>query len=169
MKRFMLVVVLFVCTTFAYSQQSICGVDFGSSYESAKNILEGKFGKAEVDKGYEIWYFNREYAGFGFYAIWFRFQSDGYNTYLNGCSFINKFKDAASAKQFKARLLARLSMKYDNIESYTDKHGWLRCQGGKSPVTDSDFAFEVFTSKSDDREYSIWLDYGNYDYVDEEF
>ena len=50
MKRFMLVVVLFVCTTFAYSQKSICGVDFGSSYEAAKSILEGKFGKAEVEK-----------------------------------------------------------------------------------------------------------------------
>ena len=50
MKRFMLVVVLFVCTTFAYSQKSICGVDFGSSYESAKSILENKIGKAEVEK-----------------------------------------------------------------------------------------------------------------------
>ena len=50
MKRFMLVVVLFVCTTFAYSQKSICGVDFGSSYESAKSILENKFGKAEIKR-----------------------------------------------------------------------------------------------------------------------
>ena len=54
MKRFMLVVVLFVCTTFSYSQKSICGVDFGSSYEAAKSILEGKFGKAEVEKNNEI-------------------------------------------------------------------------------------------------------------------
>lgn len=76
MKRFMLVVVLFVCTTFAYSQKSICGVDFGSSYEAAKSILEGKFGKAEVEKNNEIWYFDREYAGCQFYAIWFSFQSE---------------------------------------------------------------------------------------------
>ena len=44
--------------------KSICGVDFGSSYESAKSILENKFGKAEIEKNNEICYFDREYAGY---------------------------------------------------------------------------------------------------------
>ena len=101
MKRFMLLVVLFVCTTFAYSQKSICGVDFGSSYESAKSILENKFGKAEIEKNNEICYFDREYAGYKFYAIWFSFQSDGYNTYFNGCFFADRFTDITLAKKIQ--------------------------------------------------------------------
>lgn len=78
MKRFMLVVVLFVCTTFAYSQKSICGVDFGSSYESAKSILENKFGKAEIEKNNEICYFDREYAGYKFYYVYLSYGPYNY-------------------------------------------------------------------------------------------
>ena len=163
MKRFMLVVVLFVCTTFAYSQKSICGVDFGSSYEAAKSILEGKFGKADSDKQDEICYLNREYEGFKFNGILFTFQSDGYNTYLNDCFFFKKFMDFASAKEFSRNLFMRLAEKYDNIEIVSE-NVFVGVIGGRSPVSDSDFGFFLCTEK-ENIGYTVTLEYGPYNYV----
>ena len=163
MKRFMLVVVLFVCTTFAYSQKSICGVDFGSSYEAAKSILEGKFGKADSDKQAEICYLNREYEGFKFNGILFTFQSDGYNTYLNDCFFFKKFMDFASAKEFSRNLFMRLAEKYDNIEIVSE-NVFVGAIGGRSPVSDSDFGFFLCTEK-ENIGYTVTLEYGPYNYV----
>lgn len=167
MKRFMLVVVLFVCTTFAYSQKSICGVDFGSSYESAKSILERKFGKADGDKKDEICSLNREYEGFKFNGILFTFQSDGYNTYFNDCFFFKKFMDFASAKEFSRNLFIRLAEKYDNIKTAAFEN-FVGAMGGKSPVSDNDFGFFLVTEK-DNIGYTVTLEYGPYNYIKEEF
>ena len=170
MKRFMLVVVLFVCTTFSYSQKSICGVDFGSSYEAAKSILEGKFGKAEVEKNNEICYFDREYAGYNFYAIWFSFQSDGYNTYFNECYFADRFTDITLAKKFKNILLAKLSAKYDTPTTGIDDKGLPWAIGGVSPVSDYEPGYHLFITKDDkDKFYYVHLSYGPYNYANEEF
>lgn len=170
MKKFFFTIILFACALFAYSQKSICGVDFGSSYESAKFILESKFGKAEIDENNEICYFNREYAGFNFYAIYFHFQSDGYNSYLNKCFLTNKFKDVDLAKHFEKMILVELSQKYNNIESHIDNNGYLCAQGGTSPVSNDDYGFQVFITKDDKtKEYMVYLSYGSYNYVNENF
>lgn len=170
MKRFMLVVVLFVCTTFAYSQQSICGVDFGSSYESAKTILEGKFGKADSYENNKLYYYDREYAGFGFDAIIFTFQSDGYNTYFNDCFFGCKFTDITLAKQFHNILLTKLCAKYSYPRIGADENGLPWAIGGKSPVSGYEPGYHLFMEKDDkDKSYYVCLDYGPYNYVNEEF
>lgn len=170
MKRFMLVVVLFVCTTFAYSQKSICGVDFGSSYESAKPILERKFGKADFEKNNNIYYYDRNYAGFTFDVINFRFQSDGYDTYFNECSFGYKFEDITLAKKFYNILLAELSAKYDYPEIGFDKDELPWAIGGKSPAPECEPGYFLSIEKIDkDNPYYVLLRYGPYNYIKEEF
>lgn len=170
MKKSIVLIALFLYSIFSYCQKSICGVDFGSSYETAKSILGHKFGQAEIDKDKEIWYFNRDYAGFNFSAIKFHFQSDGYNTYFNECVFCNKFNDVSLAKKFEKKLLAKLSEKYENMVSDIDDNGFLVVSGGVSPVSSGIYGFHVFVSKDDkEGEYIVFLGYGSYDYANEEF
>lgn len=168
MKRFMLVVILFVCTTFAYSQKSICGVDFGSSYESAKSILERKFGEAASYGHNEIWYRDKTYAGLVFDDIYFGFQADINRTYFNKCFFVREEKNVQSCKHFLRLLLSKLKVKYDTeMHEELDENGFLFAWGGHSPISEEDIGFRVFVVK--DKIYQIFLTYGDYDYINEEF
>lgn len=168
MKRFILVAVVFVCTIFAYSQKSICGVDFGSSYESAKSILERKFGKAVLYNYNEIYYRNKTYAGLDFDDIFFGFQSDCNRTYFNECFFVREEENIRNCKHFLRLLLSKLKVKYDTeMHEKLDENGFLCAWGGHSPISEEDIGFRVFVVK--DKIYQIFLSYGGYNYINEEF
>ena len=65
--------------------KEVCGVPFGSSYETAKDMLKKKFG----EPGYlltdenSIVYQYKSYGGISFSSICFYFQRDGLNSYMN--------------------------------------------------------------------------------------
>ena len=76
----------------------ICNVPFGCSYEKAESILRNKYGdsSSESDRT-KIIYRNKVYAGISFDMIYFLFQSDGVNSYMNGCIFIIETKSLKAA------------------------------------------------------------------------
>ena len=121
-------------------------------------------------RGHKLYYYDREYAGFGFDAIIFTFQSDGYNTYFNECHFVDRFTDITLAKKFKNILLAKLSAKYDTPTTGIDDKGLPWALGGVSPVSDYEPGYHLFITKDDkDKFYYVHLRYGPYNYANEEF
>lgn len=71
----------------------ICNVPFGCSYEKTKKILEHKYGVCESESDRtKIIYKSQTYAKILFDKIIFLFQSDGVNSYMNGCVFIQETK-----------------------------------------------------------------------------
>ena len=155
----------------------ICGVKFGTSYETAKRILENKYGDAEYDYSHSkqiITFNNKNYAGIYFDAIHFLFQSDGHKTYMNCCIFIIDTNTAEEAKKKREILHQRLSEKY-YMETRTDDNGFKYYLGGLSPL-DNRYAFYIDVLKygrevarNHHYPYAARLYYGPYDYVKEEF
>ena len=65
----------------------VCGVSFGSSYESAKEILKNKYGESDYIETNEtsIVYHYKTYGGINFSYMSFSFQRNGNNSYMNQC------------------------------------------------------------------------------------
>lgn len=168
MKQLCILAICAYCAISVKAQSSICGIPFGLSYEITKSHLINKYGNAEVYENNEIWYFNRDYAGIPFWFIKFKFQSDGNSTYFNECTMGQKFKDVSSAKKFRNKLFAELSAKYDNIEIYKEKNGFLSLEGGESPIDENKSGFSVYIVRSK-KQYIVFLSYGPYNYAHEEF
>lgn len=155
----------------------ICGIKFGTSYETAQSILENKYGEAEYDYTHSkqtLTFKNKRYAGFRFDTIHFLFQSDGYRSYMNGCVFILDAYSTEEAKEKRDKLYNRLHEKY-YMQERIDKNGFKYYLGGISPVDDNEAAFVINVIKYDKDlakqfyPYSARLMYGTYDYVKEEF
>ncbi len=153
----------------------ICGVKFGTSYETAKRILENKYGDAEYDSSHSkqtIVFKNKKYAGIYFDSIHFLFQSDGYKTYMNGCIFAIHVNTVEEAKKMRDFLHQRLSEKY-YMEKGIDDNGFKYYFGGISPLVNTS-AFTIGIVKFSEiakniTPYAARLYYGPYDYVKEEF
>lgn len=152
--------------------KEICSVPFGTSREKAEKILENKYGGSSYlsDKD-KIVYKYKSYAGIAFDEILFLFQSDGYNSFFNGCVFILDAKNLAQAKEKCDLLYNKLRFKYD-MDSGTDKNGLKYYVGGYSPVSSFEPGFVIDIIKYDENPgtpYSARLMYGRYNYVKEEF
>ena len=152
--------------------REICGIPFGSSYEKTKEVLENKYGDPSYlsDKT-RIYYPHKTYAGISFDDIIFLFQSDGYNSYFNGCVFILKAKSLSDAKEKRDLLYRKLRWKYDMKERFDD-NGVKYYYGGHSPVPFDGYGFSIEIIKYDNRQripYAARLMYGRYNYVNEEF
>lgn len=64
MKRFLLSMLLALLFSVAHCQTSICGITFGTSFESTKTALENKYGEPEyIDGKKSIMYRNISYSG----------------------------------------------------------------------------------------------------------
>lgn len=154
----------------------ICGVEFGTSYETAKQLLEYKFGDSEYDFEHSrqsISFKNKSYAGFIFDDIHFRFQSDGRNTYLNDVIFIIIAKNSDEAKKKRDMLRDRISQKY-YLEKGTDDNKFTYYYGGVSPLKDSmGLSIDIIKYSAEIAriygQYGVRLRYGPYNYVREEF
>lgn len=167
MKRLFFCCFMFLCTYIVYAQSSICGVPFGQPYNVAKTHLFNKYGEPEIDDKNEIWYFERDYAGIPFEFIFFKFQSDGYLTYFNECVMGRRFDDLSLAKNFRSKIIKKLKSKYENVVVYKDNNGFIAACGGESPTNTEEYGFNVFVDHSD-KTYTVFLDYGPYNYVNEE-
>lgn len=167
MKRLFLSAFMFLCTYILYAQSSICGVPFGQSYNVAKTHLFNKYGEPEIDDKNEIWYFERNYADIPFEFISFKFQSDGYLTYFNECVMGRRFEDLSLAKNFRYKIIKKLKSKYKNTIVYKDDNGFIAAYGGESPINSDEYGFSVFVVHSG-KTYTVFLDYGPYNYVNEE-
>lgn len=151
--------------------REICGISFGSSYEKTKEILENKYGDSSFlsDKT-RILYTNINYAGISFDRIVFLFQSDGYNSYFNGCVFVIETSSLNQAKEKRDMLYRKMCLKYD-IKSGVDDDGNEYYWGGHSPIPLDGFGFsiDILKYKNERNAYAARLMYGRYNYVKEEF
>ena len=146
----------------------ICGVDFGADFETAKTILENKFGtESAYAENYQLTFKDKSYAGVFFDELIFGFQSDGKRTYFNKCVLCIAAKNAEDAKRKRDYLHSVLSDKYFMV-ARIDDNKFKFYNGGSSPICDGEWGFfiDVF------HEGNLWyarLFYGPYDYVKEEF
>lgn len=168
--------------------KSVCGVEFGSSKEMVKSILQNKYGSPQQSYREDIIsYENIRYAGYNFNTIHFQFQSDGYKTYLSGVYFILNTKTKEQTLEMMDRLYDTLSEKYVLEESEDDGTGKAPYfKGGISPLWNENI--NMFTAMLEYRafvcsiieyeqelvdiygyKYAVRLAYGPYEYVKEEF
>lgn len=158
----------------AQTIHEICGIPFGTEYQKAKDILYNKYGYPDYNPDRtHVMYQNKKYAGIDFGSIHFLFQSDGYNSYMNGAVFIIEADNLAEAKRIQERLHKKLDEKYVML-SDTDENGYPLWKGGLSPVDEMTFGFMIGIMKYDSNlspqhPYCVRLFYGPYNYVNEEF
>ncbi len=154
--------------------REICSIPFGSSYQKAERILANKYGVPESKDVNRITYKNKSYGGISFNHIHFLFQSDGTNSYFNGCSFIIDAKSLAEANKHLERLHDTLSDKYmmaSDVDSNENKVYF----GGYPPTAEEKLAFLISIIKYDKDiakficPYSVRLMYGPFNYVKEDF
>nr|DAH17213.1 MAG TPA: hypothetical protein [Bacteriophage sp.] len=167
MKRIMFLCLLLIVGLCTKAQTSICGVPFGQPYDVAKSILYDKFGKADYQNHNEIWYDNKDYAGLYFGFIAFKFQAEGSRTYFNECFMGKEFSDVSLAKNFRNMICEKLQDKYDDLEIYKDSNGFLAAKGGENSINEREYGFFVYIVKNKSK-YIVYLDYGPYNYANEE-
>ena len=164
---------LFALCSFAQGEicREICGAKFGDSYTNVKNILERKFGEPnswDIDKT-SIVYRGVSYAGVYFSTVYFDFQySSGGFSYFNRCIMVSEVKTAKEAISQRDIIKEILERKYTIYEG-TDGNGFKYYVGGRTPQQDDKFGFTIDILKYKDETYGVRLDYGPYQYIDEEF
>lgn len=115
--------------------KEICGIPFGASYEDAWEILRNKYGTSSVLSDRDrIVYENKSYAGILFDRMLFLFQSDGHQSFFNGCIFALNASSLSQAKEKRDRLYDQLSWKYD-IKKDTYDSGLDYYYGGYPPIS----------------------------------
>ncbi|MBR1787777.1 MAG: hypothetical protein IJ762_01110 [Bacteroidaceae bacterium] len=155
--------------------KEICGIPFGTSYQDAESMLKNKYGYPEYGTDPNvITYKHKKYAGITFDSIHFLFQSDGVNSYLNGCVFILDAKTEKEAKEKRELLHDILAKKYIMVDD-TDENGFKYYFGGRSPISKDEVGFVINILKYDKdlarlyAPYAARLMYGTYSYVKEKF
>ncbi len=164
---------------------NIGGVAFGTPREKALAMLRNKYGASEYNQENDIVSFRDiKYAGYGFDAVHFLFQSDGVNSYFYSCIFIKEAKTQQEAVSGQQMLNKVLSEKYELYKVTTEK-GFDTYGGGVSPLWDGhwyNMSDNFYTALHTDimqyepelvkifgNQCAVRLIYGPYNYVKEEF
>lgn len=169
------------------SQQvhNIGGIPFGISREDALSRLRNKYGEPEYNPQSTVVTFKHiKYAGHDFSSVHFLFESDGINSYLNACIFVNDAKTKSEAIKKMEDLKTDLEKRY-NVCSAEGENGFMTYGGGVSPVWDgkmASFKKEYYTAWHTDVieydanlsdiygiKYGVRLIYGPYSYINEGF
>ncbi len=165
---------------------SIANVDFGTSYKEAERKLKRKFGEPSfLSSKNKLLFDNVKYGGLDFNSVFFIFQSDGNNSFLNGCVFLKDAKDYAQALEIEQEYADILSSKYTKVFSEVDEKGNPFHFCGFSPLWDGTIqggieagvAIHTNIMKYDEdlvkeinhSPYVVRLIYGPFNYVKEEF
>lgn len=165
---------------------SIANVDFGTSYKEAERKLKRKFGEPSfLSSKNKLLFDNVKYGGFDFKSVFFLFQSDENNSFLNCCIFIREAKDYAQALEIEQEYADILSSKYTKVFSEVDEKGNPFHFCGFSPLWDGTLqgSFEAGVAIHTDimkydedlvkeikhSPYEVRLIYGPFNYVKEEF
>ena len=108
----------------AQQVKSIGGIDFGISRYEASIKLRNKFGEPEYFQNRNVIPFkNVKYAGRDFSSAIFMFESDGINSYLNSCVFVNEAKTRSEALTIMEGLKKDLEIRYV-ISSFDGENGF---------------------------------------------
>lgn len=116
---------------------SIANVDFGTSCKEAEGKLKNKFGEPYfLSSNNKLQFKNIKYGGLDFNSVFFLFQSDENNSFLNCCIFIREAKDYAQALDIEKEYADILSRKYIKVVSEVDDNGNPYHYCGFSPLWD---------------------------------
>lgn len=116
---------------------SIANVDFGTSCKEAEGKLKNKFGEPYfLSSNNKLQFKNIKYGGLDFNSVFFLFQSDENNSFLNCCIFIREAKDYAQALNIEKEYADILSRKYIKVVSEVDDNGNPYHYCGFSPLWD---------------------------------
>lgn len=156
--------------------KEVCGVKFGSSYDTAKEILQKKYGSPDIllsDEN-DIVYSYKSYAGVQFSKIMFHFQRNNYNSYMNKCVMGIQCTTAQEAKERRDYIFSKVKEKYATWDEYTDDDGFKYYLGGISPLggeIGSGFCVDIvkYDKPYDGYNYFARIMYGDYNYLNEEF
>lgn len=153
----------------------VCGVRFGSSYETAKEILKRKYGEPDYMGTNEntIVYHYKSYGGMNFTYIAFDFQRDDIGSYMNQCVMGYDCKTAEEAKNKRDTIWKKAKEKYPFCHWGIDDNGFKYYESGFSPLGGFGNGFIVDVVKFDEPyngyRYFARIMYGPYNYVKEEF
>lgn len=163
---------------------NIGGIPFGISREEALSRLRNKYGEPEYNQSSRVMFKNIKYAGRDFSAVLFLFESDGINSYLNSCIFVNDAKTKSEAIKKMEDLKIDLEKRY-SVSSVEGENGFMMYGGGVSPLWDgkiASFKDEYYTAWHTDvieydanvsdfygKKYGVRLIYGPYSYINEGF
>lgn len=165
---------------------SIANVKFGESREKAERILRRRFGNPSIYSTSDVLRFTDiKYAGIRFNSVYFMFQSDGEDTFFNGCAFIYEVDDFQSALVKEQEFADMLSKKYLAVIKDIDEEGNPCHLCGVSPLWDGTVQgvlsagcavhtsiikySEEIVKTGHSKPYCVRLMYGTYDYVKDEF
>lgn len=153
----------------------VCGVRFGSSYETAKAILQRKYGEPDYFGTNEntIVYHYKSYGGMNFTYMSFDFQRDGARSYMNQCVMGYDCKTAEEAKNKRDAIWDKARSKYTAWSEDIDDNGFKYYKSGCSPLGGFGNGFVVDVVKFDEPyngyRYFARIMYGPYNYVQEDF
>lgn len=166
--------------------KNVCGIAFGTPYDKAETVCRNKFGLPDTGTDRtKICFKNIKYAGIDFSSLYFLFQSDGVNSYLNACIFVKDVKSLSEAIEIQKNFAETILKKYEMV-TVTGSDGYPTYGGGFSPLWDGHWynlsfdeygtgihtdiiKYESELAKSLGHYYGVRIVYGPYDYVKEEF
>lgn len=167
--------------------KSILGVDFGSSYGTAKRIIQKKFGISD-DLTYterkKLSYSNIHYAGHFFTNLYLLFQSKGTKSYFNSCIFVKEVRTLDEAKSL-VKEYAEEDLKKYNLVPVNGEGENPKYMGGVSPLWNGRWyrltmenlaavsvdiiEYSASAAEKTGYPYAVRIVYGPYNYVKEEF
>ena len=169
MKKLLLCLLCMAVAVMAKAQTTVCGVDFGASYQEVENKLEKQFGSSFVDEtdDAKICYLNKTYEGIDWDYLMFGFVGVVHDGYLNFCVLAKRFQTSAAAVRFREKLKRKMDVKFGNIEYKGEEDGFKYYLGGVNPFDESQYGFRIAVEKEPDGIYSAGIWYGPYDITPE--
>ncbi len=179
-----MIVLLMLIPSTLFAQNSICGINFGTSYENALSLLDQQFGislqskfeaeqkklgvKVELGEKF-ISYENKNYAGINWDNIYFHFQEMNDETILNGGMLLIVSNTLKEAEENRDKIKELMSNNYE-IDEYIDEDNGLKMYvGGFDPTNPDECGFIIEILESSDGKnqgkYSTSLLFGPYDYT----
>lgn len=185
MKKTFVLLLMCLCSVCGHTQDlnefissqictEVCGVRFGSQYETAKEILKRKYGEPDYLDESIISYQYKYYGGINFSSIIFYFQRSENNSYMNKCVMGVDCRTVQEAKEKRDYIFSKVKEKYGSWTEDIDKNGFKYYEGGISPLggeIGSGFFVDVVKFDKPDNGYKYFarIIYGSYNYVTEEF
>lgn len=117
MKKVLLLLFILCSLTINAQPPSVAGVQFGSTYNQAKAILDKRFNGG--DESYQLQrnkliYYNVKFAGETFDYAEFFFETNGKRTFLSRANFLTSFNnDIFLAGEMRERLVELYKKKYE--------------------------------------------------------
>lgn len=177
MKKALLVFIIAMlnfATSFAQSYPVVAGVEFGSTYENCKRVLDKRFNNGKVSyqsTPNQIEYYNIEFGGEHFDYCMFYFQNDVNRTFLSCIQFVSRFAldEIQHAKDKRDRIYIAYLEKYPLRWQNKDEDGFLYYVLGHNPLNEENgfVVISAFKDKTKAGNMKYWtkISYGPVDFV----